>query len=77
MTPRPYEAGLWSSEKRGLVGRVKGLMKCMGFGENVSEQFGCFLEVFGYIKATKKQAFGGAGAWFMLFIGFCFSGDFW
>ena len=22
---------------------------------------GCFLEVFGYIKATKKQPFGGAG----------------
>ena len=23
---------------------------------------GCFLEIFGYIKATKKQPFGGAGA---------------
>ena len=27
---------------------------------------GCFLEVFGYIKATKKQPFGGAGTLFFL-----------
>ena len=28
---------------------------------------GCFFEVFGYIKATKKQPFGGAGVFFVCF----------
>ena len=28
---------------------------------------GCFLEVFGYIKASTKQPFGGAGSWMFSF----------